>query len=156
MDVSLCTPSAKNDKLGEQVSVDILQLLLVAYPESVKKKVGKGNESTWIESDEGKSPIYLAEESNMSFGFIKALLSERARQSSIPGANILQIASIYRCSLETIKNVVEDDPGLLVTSDGYGHIALHTAAKHASLEVVQYLVDGIKSRVLIQPKQSNF
>ena len=135
----------KNKNLGEQVSVDILQLLLDAYPESVKKKVGKGNEVTWIESDEGKSPIYLAEENNMSFGFIKALLSERARQSSIPGANILQIACIYRCSVVTIKKVVEDDPGLLLTLDKCGHFALHTAAKHASLEVVQYLVDGIKS-----------
>ena len=81
----------------------------------------------------------------MSFGFIKALLSERARQSSIPGANILQIACIYRCSVVTIKKVVEDDPGLLLTLDKCGHFALHTAAKHASLEVVQYLVDGIKS-----------
>mmetsp|Transcript_22616 Transcript_22616/g.48976 ORF Transcript_22616/g.48976 Transcript_22616/m.48976 type:complete len:163 (+) Transcript_22616:149-637(+) len=81
----------------------------------------------------------------MSFGFCKALLSERARLSSIPGASILQIACVCKCQLEMIKKLVEDDRELLLMKDDGGHVAIHTAAKYSSLEIIQYLVDSNES-----------
>ena len=106
----------KNNKMGEQSSIAILSLLVSAYPDSVKKTVVKcynpmeelGYQLPWSDEDEGKYPIRLAEESGMSFGFIKALLSERSKVSSVPEANILQIACMNKCKLDTIQKLVED------------------------------------------------
>jgi hypothetical protein len=82
----------------------------------------------------------------MSFGFFKALLAERATVSSIPEANILQIACIYKCKLDTIQKLVEDDRGLLLREDGNKRIALREAVRlRLPNEVVHYLLDGIKS-----------
>ena len=132
----------KNKNLGEQASIDILKLLLDAYPESVKIRI-RGGAASWIlGTNEGKSPIHLAEE-NMSFSFCKTLLLERSRLSSIK-ANILQVACIAECSLDLIKKLVDDDPGLLLMEDRDGRIALQTAVRFAMHEVTQYLVDRMK------------
>jgi len=136
----------KNKKMEEQRAIAILKLLVGAYPESVKKAVGKSADPLdeyLIEQYEGKSPINIAEE-KMSFGFFKALLVERAKVSSIPEANILQIACIYKCKLDTIQKLAEDDRRLLLREDGDGNIALLEAARRSKLDVVQYLVDRIK------------
>ena len=83
----------KNEKLGEQSAIDILTLLISAYPESVEKKVGDGTCSWFMAREiEGKDSIQIAEEHGASIGFLKALLFELARQSSIPKTNVLQIA----------------------------------------------------------------
>lgn len=137
----------KNSKLGEQSSIEILKILVSAFPDSLRKQVGTSLSHGGSPSDVGKLPIRLAEE-YMSIGFCKAFLSERAKiSSSMIDATILQMACVCTCSLEMIKKLVKDDPALLVKRDGNGHIALHTAAKHASLEVVSYLVDGDESTV---------
>ena len=142
----------KNNKIEELSSIAILRLLVSAFPDSVKKKVAKsynpmeelGYQLPWS-SDEGKTSIRLAEESGMSFVFLKALLSERAKLSSIPDASVLQVALIYKCKLETIQKLVGEDRGLLLREDGEGNIALHTArVQKSSLVVMQYLVNGIK------------
>jgi len=63
-----------------------------------------------------------------------------------PEANILQIACVYKCKLDTIQKLVEDDRGLLLREDGNKRIALHEAVQlRLPHEVLHYLLDGIKS-----------
>jgi len=136
----------KNKEMEEQRAIAILKVLVDTYPESVKKAVGKPADPLaeyLIEQYEGKTPINIAEE-KMSFGFFKALLAERATVSSIPEANILQTACIYKCKLDTIQKLVEDDRGLLLKEDGDGNIALREASRRSKLHVIRYLVDSTK------------
>ena len=143
----------KNKKMGDQSAMAILRLLVNAHPESVKKPAGKcynpylgGTGLRLPGSVEGMCAINIAEENKMSFAFVKALLYERAKLSSVPGASVLQVACVYKCKVDTIQKLVEDDKGLLLREDGEGHIALHTARVHqTSLDVMQYVVNGIKS-----------
>lgn len=92
----------------------------------------------------GKLAIDLAEK-RMSFGFCKALLSEYAHISVMSNPTILQMACRYQCSLDTVKKLVVDNRELLLMEDGHGHVALHTAVKYASLDVVKYLVQENES-----------
>jgi hypothetical protein len=50
-----------------------------------------------------------------------ALLSEYV--SIIKNANILQMACQYRCSLETVKQLVEDKQDLITMEDGHRHVS---------------------------------
>ena len=131
----------QNSKLEEQAAIDILNLLVSAYPESVKQKLISKIDWTMLGRQGGEFPIHIADEYNMPFGFCKALLTERTRQSSLRGANILQTSCVNKCSLMLVKKVVEDNSELLLMKDDEGHVALHTASKHASLDVVKYLVE---------------
>ena len=130
----------QNSKLEEQSAIDILNLLVSAYPESVKQRIAPIID--WeIIGIKGEFPVNMADEYGMPFGFCKALLAERARQSSMPGCSILQTACVNQVSLKLIKDLVNDDCELLTMKDDDGHVALHTAVNHTSLDVVKYLVE---------------
>ena len=143
----------QNTDLGEQSSLDIAKLLVRAHPESVKSRVGEGI-MHGICDDEGKLPIHIAEE-HKSLEFCKILLSERARLSSVRGVNLLQAAFVCKCSLETVKKLVEEDRELLQMKDEHGHIALHTASSCGSLEVVRYLVEGNEFNLTVSDKKGS-
>ena len=52
---------------------------------------------------------------------------------------------LKKCTLATIKKLVEDDRELLLREDEKGCIALYQAVYYASREVIQYLVESMKT-----------
>ena len=143
----------QNHQLNEETAIEIMELLVNEYPNSLRHPVGKLLKEPWIISlsgTSGKLPIHLAEK-NMSLGFCKVLLQQYARVSnSFQGGTILQIACRFHCKYNLVRDLVNDSRDLLQKEDHDKHVVLHSAAKFSSLDIVKYLADEDESMLTRQ------
>jgi len=125
-----------NEQMDEAVSVDVLRLM-----HNTDRTLLRENMEGWL-------PIHLAV-GHMSTAFCKELIngySESLRVGLVGDSDRLPI-HIAVCnterradSVDTIKYMLEQDPGSINARDGQGHLPIHKAVSWGTKEVVEFLL----------------
>jgi hypothetical protein len=142
-----------NKSLEEDSAILILKILVLACPRSLLTLGEKDIPYFATARCARKRQANQIAEKYMSFEFNKVLLSQYSWLTTIPSPNILQLACRFDSSLNMIKILVEDNSDLLMMEDGNANVALHTAVRYATPEVVGYLVTAGQMALTKQNKQ---
>lgn len=99
---------------GYEASVDVVQLLLEAYPKA-----------TEVQDNDGDLPLHIACYNGLSTNIVRMLLETYPKATEISnnkGYLPLHCACKYESSLETVKVIYETFPEAITRKDSYGKL----------------------------------